>query len=170
MIVCEVDQTTTVSRYCVVELLGASGMGVIHRAEGVRLKRMVALTFLPIEATPDAHHTTTYGRSYAIIRHMKRTTIFIDPQIERELQALARRRRRPTAALVREAVAQYLVAARGAEPPRFRFIGAGRSGRCDIADTHEDLLFEQELRLPPRSSRKRPAASRPSAGRQRRSV
>src|SRR6185503_1927276 len=71
---------------------------------------------------------------YASIRHMKRTSLFIDPQLERELQALARRLGRPMAALVREAVAQYVASAREHGSARLGFIAAGRSGRADIAD------------------------------------
>jgi predicted transcriptional regulator len=96
---------------------------------------------------------------------MKRTTVFIDPQLERELQALARRDGRPMAALVREAVAQYVAAARGARPPKLSFVAAGRSGRADIADRHEALLFEaapapsRSRAKPPRrpAVRRRPA-------------
>lgn len=89
---------------------------------------------------------------------MKRTTMFIDEQLERELQALAKRAGRPVAALVREAVEQYVVAARAERPARLQFIAAGHSGRTDIASRHEDLLFERAGSA--RSSRP-PAGSRP---------
>jgi len=87
---------------------------------------------------------------------MKRTTLFIEPEMERELQSLARREGRPVAALVREAVAHYVSAARDARSVRLGFIAAGRSGRRDIAETHEDLLFRENTSLT-----KRPAAKRP---------
>lgn len=77
--------------------------------------------------------------------------MFIDEQLERELQALARRSGRPVAALVREAVEQYVVAARAERPARLQFIAAGRSGRSDVASRHEELLFERAD--PVRSSR-----------------
>ena len=96
---------------------------------------------------------------------MKRTTLFIDPQLERELQALARRDGRPMAALVREAVAQYVAAARAQGTPRLGFIAAGRSGRADIADRHEELLFETR---PPVAPRPAPKPARRAAARRRR--
>ena len=92
---------------------------------------------------------------------MKRTTLFIDPQLERELQAIARRRGQPMAALVREAVAQYVTAARAGESARLGFIGAGRSGRTDVAERHEELLFDDAAPARPR----RRAAAKPSASR-----
>ena len=95
---------------------------------------------------------------------MKRTTLFIDPQLERELQALARRDGRSMAALVREAVAQYVAAARSAAPARLSFVAAGRSGRTDVADRHEELLFDAT----PAGPRSRPKAARRTAPRRRR--
>ena len=72
---------------------------------------------------------------------MRRTTIFLDEGAERDLKAMAERRGEPMASLVREAVAQYLV--RSADEVReLSFVGAGRSGRSDIAETHEELLWD----------------------------
>ena len=86
---------------------------------------------------------------------MKRTTVFMDEQVQRELQALARRRQRPMASLVREAVEQYVATARGdAGRPALGFVAIGRSGRRDIAERHEELLFEDG-----------PGGGRPGAGR-----
>jgi len=84
---------------------------------------------------------------------MKRTTIFIEPQIERELQAMARRSGRPMAAIVREAVAQYVAADKESRPARPGFVASGRSGRSDIAERHEELLFQPDPSAPrPRRS------------------
>ena len=74
---------------------------------------------------------------------MKRTTIFIDEPLERDLKARAERERRPMAELVREAVREYM-AHDSAAAPLPRFVGVGRSGRTDTAERHEELLFQSE--------------------------
>ena len=94
---------------------------------------------------------------------MKRTTIFIDPQSERELQGLARRLRRPVASLVREAIERYVVDARGRAARGLGFVAAGRSGRRDVAERHEELLFEATGEpAPPRPAKPAARPARPS--------
>lgn len=78
---------------------------------------------------------------YANIHHMKRTTLFIDEGVERDLQALARRRAVPVSSLVRESITRYLSAENRKQKLKLRFLGRGRSGRRDIAERHEEFLW-----------------------------
>ncbi len=73
---------------------------------------------------------------------MKRTTIFVDEAVEHDLKAIAGRRRRPVAALVREALAEYVTHEKRANRTSLSFVAAGASGHTDTADRHEEILWQ----------------------------
>lgn len=67
-----------------------------------------------------------------------RTTVYLDSDAYRRLKQLARAQGRPTAELVREAVAEYAERHGGRQRPRS--IGAVRSGLGDLAERAEERL------------------------------
>lgn len=92
---------------------------------------------------------------------MKRTSLFIDEAMERDLHALAERKGAPVSALVRESLRRYLAEKYGRQKFSLRFLGAGRGGRKDVAERHEQLLW-QDLKphdtLPVTKGRRRKAS------------
>jgi hypothetical protein len=72
---------------------------------------------------------------------MKRTTIFIEPSLERRLKALARREGKSFAQCVREAVAQYVAHPKAAKRPLPSFFGIASGGDPDVSERFEELLW-----------------------------
>ena len=97
--------------------------------------------------------------TYDSIRYMKRTTIFIDEAIENDLKALANTADAPVASLVREALAEYVARRRETAPPSVRFLAAGRSGRHDVAEKSEEIVFAE---LEPHGRRRSASVRRPA--------
>lgn len=90
---------------------------------------------------------------------MKRTTLYLDPELEVLLKLEMHRQRRPMAEIVREAVQAYVTRRPDAPPPG---AGAFASGRADTAEHAEDALIETGFGTT-RSARRsrRPRARRP---------
>lgn len=69
---------------------------------------------------------------------LTKTTVYLPEGDYRRLKAMARRQKRPTAELLRDAIAEY--ARRHHPKTRPRSLGAGRSGRHDLSERAEELL------------------------------
>jgi hypothetical protein len=69
---------------------------------------------------------------------LDKTTVYLNARDHRRLKALAEASRRPAAELIREAVSEYI--RRHGPSARPSSLGAGRSGRSDLAERAEEFL------------------------------
>jgi metal-responsive CopG/Arc/MetJ family transcriptional regulator len=74
---------------------------------------------------------------------MKRTTIFAEDYLLDEVKYLAKQQKTSVATVVREALVSYLAAHKQEENKDLSFIAIGESGESDIAERHEELLWQK---------------------------
>ncbi len=75
---------------------------------------------------------------------MKRTTIFADKDLLDDIKDISIEENRSVAEVIREAMENYIRKKR--QKKKLSFIGIGSSGRKDVAERHEELLWKENTR------------------------
>ena len=76
---------------------------------------------------------------------MRRTTIFAEDDLLNEIKELAQQEKKSVAEVIREAMVQY-IGDRKAPARKLSIIGIGESGRRDVAEKSEELLWRKPSR------------------------
>ncbi len=77
---------------------------------------------------------------------MKRTTIFTDENLIKELKKLSQEENKSMAEAVREAIENYIMKKRAGKKKKLSFVAIGDSGKKNISEIHEELLWKKILK------------------------
>lgn len=73
---------------------------------------------------------------------MKRTTIFADDDLINGIREISKEENRSVAEIMREAMQNYIRQKRH-KKKKISFIGSGSSGRKNVSELHEELLWKK---------------------------